>query len=293
MVDTAGVKQLGRYRLDAVEGVGAFATVWRGYDPELDAVVAVKVLADNWAHHADVRERFLSEARFLRTIDDPRVVRVHDVGVADDRPYFVMAFVPGGTLADQVGRLDPEQAVILAAQAARAVDVVHAAGVLHRDLKPSNLLIDARGRPVVGDLGSAKQLAEASGFTVTTGTPAYMAPEQAYGRPLDVRADVYSLGVLAHELLTGSVPFDGPLGRTASSRPPASPGGPEVDRVIAAATSVEPNRRPATATELADALVGAGATKRRIGVPAVVATCLVGFAASATGAWWLTELLSA
>ncbi len=291
MDDTDQVKYLGRYLLQSVEGVGAFATVWRAFDPELDAVVAVKVLADNWAHHGEVRERFLSEARFLRTIDDPRVVRVYDVGVADDRPYFVMEFVPGGTLADQVGSLSPDAAVALAGEAARAVAVVHAAGVLHRDLKPSNLLVDAQGRLVVGDLGSAKQLAETSGFTVTTGTPAYMAPEQALGEPLDVRTDVYSLGVLTHELLTGSLPFDGPLARASADRLPASPAGPDIDRVIASATALAPQRRPASALALANALAAVGVSTPRAPVGLVVAGCLAGFAASATTTWWVAGQL--
>lgn len=292
MDDTGRVKHLGRYRLDSVEGVGAFATVWRGFDPELDAVVAVKVLADNWAHHADVCERFLSEARFLRSIDDPRVVRVYDVGIADERPYFVMQFVPGGTLADRVGTLDPDEAVALAGEAARAVVVVHEAGMLHRDLKPSNLLVDADGHLVVGDLGSAKRLAEVSGFTVTTGTPAYMAPEQAMGVPLDVRADVYSLGVLTYELLTGKVPFHGPIGRAPGDRVPASPGGPAVDRVITAAVSLDPQRRPTSALAVADALAGVDVAAPRVRARLVVTSCLAGFGASATTAWWVAGLLT-
>ena len=109
-----------------MQGVGAFATVWRGYDEELDIPVAVKVLADNWAHHADVRERFLEEARLLRRIDDPRVVKVHDVGVADDRPYFVMDFLTGGTVADRArDGLELEKALRFAAEASRGVQALH------------------------------------------------------------------------------------------------------------------------------------------------------------------------
>src|SRR4051812_22828369 len=136
------MRQIGRYRLDEVEGFGAFATVWRGFDTELEIPVAVKVLAENWSHHADVRERFLSEARLLRRIDDPRVVRVYDVGTHEDRPFFIMDFVAGGTVADRVKQqLPATQALRLAVQAARAVQVLHDAGVLHRDIKPSNLLV--------------------------------------------------------------------------------------------------------------------------------------------------------
>lgn len=306
--------QIARYRLDAVHGFGAFATVWRGWDTELEITVAVKVLAENWANHADVRERFLSEARLLRRIDDPRVVRVHDVGTSDGRPYFVMDFVHDGTLADRIDPpLPPHRALALAAQAARAVQVLHDAGVLHRDIKPSNVLVRTETSPdgestdhaLISDLGSAKQLAEASGITVTTGTPAYMSPEQARGRPTDARADVYSLGALTYELLTGRPPFDGGdlsalLSRTPASRPqPVSPahGLPSaVDRVLARALAFQPADRPGTADELAEALeqLAAGTRPRgfrrlRRDVPAaaVVALAVVAFAvAAAATIWW-------
>ena len=194
------MRKLGRYLLEDRLGAGSFATVWRAYDPELDTDVAVKVLADNWAANADVRQRFLAEARLLRRISSPRVVRVHDVGVQDDRPFFVMDYVRGGTLAEKVGHCRPAEALQLAAEAGHAVQVLHDAGVVHRDIKPSNLLLDVGRTPpavLVADLGSAKQLADASGLTVTTGTPAYMAPEQALQTGgFDGRADVYALGVV-------------------------------------------------------------------------------------------------
>src|SRR5581483_11383353 len=104
------MRQIGRYRLDSVHGVGAFATVWRGWDIDLESPVAIKILADNWVHHSDVRRRFLEEARILRQIIDPRIVRVLDVGVAEDRPYFVMDFLAGGTLADRIGHVSTGEA---------------------------------------------------------------------------------------------------------------------------------------------------------------------------------------
>jgi serine/threonine protein kinase len=271
------MRQIGRYRLDRPLGSGAFATVWKGHDPELDAVVAIKVLADNWAVDADVRERFTTEARLLRRIESPRVVRVHDVGVLPageggypERPYFVMDYIEGGTLADQVGRVPPESAVRLACEAARAVQVLHDFGVVHRDLKPSNLLLDTRTDPprvVVADLGSAKMLADASGFTVTMGTPAYMAPEQA-GQitGFDGRADVYALGVISYELLSGRRPFDGldstsSPARTADVQPaPLSAElgiAPQVDAVITSALNRDPDRRPPDARTFADSLEAA------------------------------------
>jgi serine/threonine protein kinase len=306
--------QIARYRLDEVHGFGAFATVWRGWDTELEITVAVKVLAENWSNHADVRERFLAEARLLRRIDDPRVIRVHDVGMHDGRPYFVMDFIHGGTLADRIDPLlPPHDALSLAAQAARAVQVLHDAGVLHRDIKPSNVLVrtgttpdrEPAGHALISDLGSAKQLAEASGITVTTGTPAYMSPEQARGRPTDARADIYSLGALTYELLAGRPPFDGGdlgelLSRTPTGRPrplarthdlPSA-----VDRVLARALAFHPDDRPDTAGELATAFEqlatgtrprGFRRMRRDVPAVAVVVLAVVAFAvAAAATIWW-------
>jgi serine/threonine protein kinase len=264
------MQKLGRYVLEDVLGAGSFATVWKAYDPELDTDVAVKVLADNWASNADVRERFLAEARLLRRISSPRVVRVHDVGVHEGRPFFVMDYVRGGTLAERIGRCAPDEALRLAAEAGYAVEVLHGAGVVHRDVKPSNLLLDTASPPavLVADLGSAKQLADASGLTVTTGTPAYMAPEQAFpGGGFDGRADVYALGVVAFELLTGGKPF-GPGGRTAPGPGPAVPALPRgqavppgVGALLRAALSVRPEDRPPTARDFADALLDPAAAR--------------------------------
>ncbi len=258
------MKQIGRYHLDGVQGFGAFAMVWRGFDSELDIPVAVKILAENWSHHADVRERFLAEARLLRRIDSPRVIRVYDIGTHEDRPYFVMDYIAGGTVADRIKSPVPvEHALRLAVDSARAVSVLHDAGVLHRDIKPSNLLVGDDERVLVADLGSAKRLAEASGVTVTTGTPAYMAPEQARGEPVDARSDVYALGAVTYELLSGSHPFDvsdpgSLLSRPVDSRPPRLEGPRDVsrplDRLLASALATRPADRPASATAFADAL---------------------------------------
>ncbi|GHJ39775.1 serine/threonine-protein kinase [Streptomyces sp. TS71-3] len=300
------MQKLGRYVLEDRLGAGSFATVWKAYDPELDTDVAVKVLADNWASNADVRERFLAEARLLRRISSPRVVRVHDVGVQDDRPYFVMDYVRGGTLAEKVGHCRPAEALRLAAEAGYAVQVLHAAGVVHRDIKPSNLLLDAGRTPtavLVADLGSAKQLADASGLTVTTGTPAYMAPEQAFrSGGFDGRADVYALGVVAYELLTGRKPF-GPGGRAtltaeqpSVSSSPALPGELEVPSgihtLLHAALSADPDDRPGTAQAFADALRSRGAGEwapaRSSGPSGLVVwlAAVAVFLATAVLSWW-------
>ena len=298
------MQRLGRYLLEDRLGAGSFATVRKAYDPELDTDVAVKVLADNWASNADVRERFLAEARLLRRISSPRVVRVHDVGVHDDRPYFVMDYVRGGTLAERIGHCGPAEALRLAAEAGYAVQVLHDEGVVHRDIKPSNLLLDADRTPaavLVADLGSAKQLADASGLTVTTGTPAYMAPEQAHQTGgFDGRADVYALGVVAFELLTGRKPF-GPGGRatltpeqaSASQLPtiPRETGLPRgIEALLRAAISVDPADRPHTAQAFADALLSRpGAAWPPPGPPRPTPTVVF---LAATAAFLLTTALT-
>ena len=298
------MKQIGRYRLDGVQGFGAFAMVWRGFDPELEIPVAVKILAENWAHHADVRERFLAEARLLRKIDSPRVIRVYDIGTHEERPYFVMDFIDGGTVADRVKTpVSTEEALKLAVDSARAVQVLHDSGVLHRDIKPTNLLVGEDERVLVADLGSAKRLAEASGITVTTGTPAYMAPEQARGEPVDTRSDVYSLGAVTYELLSGKQPFNVSdpgllLSRSIDSRPPrlGVAGSRPLDRVLASALATRPADRPASAAALADALeqVAAGAKAKdvkRLGrevPPSLLFTvAALVFGASTAATWFL------
>ncbi|MEV4821045.1 serine/threonine-protein kinase [Micromonospora sp. NPDC049274] len=205
--------KIGRYRVLRRIGSGAFATVWLGADDALDASVAIKVLADNWSYHADLRERFEQEARIMRRTDSSSLVRVLDVGeLSDGRPYLVMPYAAGGTLADRLvsGPLPVREALLVAADIASAVTVLHEAGVLHRDLKPSNVLFQPapdRDRVLVADLGLAKALANASGFTIAAGTPGYMPPEQATpGGGLDIRADVYAIGATLYHMLTGNPP---------------------------------------------------------------------------------------
>jgi serine/threonine protein kinase len=230
---------IGHYRLDRVLGSGSFATVWLAHDERLDAAVAVKVLADNWARNPEVRRRFIDEARLLRRIDDDRVIRVHVVDeLPDGRPYFVMTWADRGTLWDRIGaarRSGPvplDEVVATTVGIADCLTVVHAYGVVHRDIKPSNVLFRSlpshqrsAGRDemiVLADFGLAKSTAGASGFTLVAGTPAYMSPEQAEPAAiLDVRADLYSLTAVLYELLTGRAAFAAEsLGDVRSRRAP-------------------------------------------------------------------------
>ncbi|MER6691005.1 serine/threonine-protein kinase [Streptomyces minutiscleroticus] len=213
-------EETGRYRVVRRLGAGAFAVVWLARDERLHADVAIKVMADNWACRLDVRERFVEEARLLRRAHSEGVVQVFDIGdLPDGRPYFVMEYADRGTLEDLLtaGEAGVDEALRLTARAARGVAALHAAGILHRDVKPSNVLLSGRPhgreRVLIGDLGLAKDLAQASGFTVVAGSSGYMAPEQAQppADGLDARADVYGLGAVLHHLLTGTVP--GPPGK--------------------------------------------------------------------------------
>ncbi|GAA2626448.1 serine/threonine-protein kinase [Paractinoplanes durhamensis] len=249
--------KIGRYRVERRLGAGAFATVWLAEDDVLESWVAIKVLADNWAHQADVRARFEQEAQVLRRADSERLVRIHDYGeLPDGRPYQVMTYADGGTLAERLesGPMPVRTAMRIAADIARATADLHDAGVLHRDLKPSNVLFGTvRGveRVLVADLGLAKSLAFASGFTVVAGTPGYMAPEQSRpGGGLDVRADVHAIGAMAYQMLTSAPP------RGTVVAPSKLRGGitPVIDRIVLRALAPDRDRRWPTAAALAAAL---------------------------------------
>jgi serine/threonine protein kinase len=292
--------RVGRYRVVRRIGSGGFATVWLARDEVLDAPVAVKVLADNWAHRMDVRARFEEEARILRRADSDRVVRVHDIGeLPDGRPYFVMTYADRGTLADRLadGALPVDAALRYGADIARGLAVLHQVGVIHRDVNPGNVLLrsapDGTERVLVADLGLAKAAAHGSAFTLAAGTPGYMAPEQARpgDAPLDARADVYALGAVLHHLLTGVPPKqDEPPPPVRSLRPEVPPA---VEAVITRSLAIRPGDRYPSAEAVADALdaVGSGPApasrpRRRLMVAALVALLVLAGAGTAAGLLW-------
>lgn len=264
---------LGRLRRVRPVGAGGFATVWLYEDDDLDSPVAVKLLADNWNAQADIRQRFLDEARFLRRVSSEHVVTVHDVGeTTDGIPYFVMTYANDGSVADLLKRTPPPgvgEVVDIVVQAAHGLAALHAQGTVHRDVTPQNLLlhVDPGGsrRVLVADLGVAKSLANASGLTRVVGTPAYMAPEQVSASArLDGRADVHALGAVAYHLLTGSPVRAGDASTLVHAQRPAPPsahrpGLVALDEAILRAVEPDPAARWPDPLSFAHALAGAAA----------------------------------
>jgi len=209
-----------RFRLEAELGAGGMSTVYRAYDAHLDRTVAIKVLHREISGEPDQLERFRHEARVVAGLSHPNVVTVIDAGEDETgHPYIVFEHVDGETLKQLIrsrGRLAVPEAVAYAIEVARGLEHAHAAKLVHRDVKPQNVLLDEEGRAKVTDFGIARRL-ESKGLTATgrvLGTTDYVSPEQALGQEVDGRSDIYSLGVVLYEMLTGEVPFsaDSPVG---------------------------------------------------------------------------------
>jgi serine/threonine-protein kinase len=214
MSTLVGMRLNGRYRLDAQIGAGGMSTVYRAFDVTLERRVAVKLMHREIASDSDQLERFRREARSVAQLSHPHIVGVIDAGEEDGRPYIVFEYVEGETLKDRIrrmGRLPIDEAIAYAIEIARALGAAHARGIVHRDIKPQNVLVDEEGSAKVTDFGIARSLDE-EGLTAdgrVLGTTDYVSPEQALGHDVDGQSDIYSLGVVLYEMLTGDVPFHG------------------------------------------------------------------------------------
>ena len=257
-----------RYRLEARLGSGGMSTVYLARDQTLERPVAVKVMHREISDQPDQLERFRREARAVAQLSHPNVVAVIDAGEDGGYPYIVFECVEGETLKqriERVGRLPVDEAAAYAIEIGRGLATAHARRLVHRDVKPQNVLIDSDGRAKVTDFGIARSL-ESDGLTKTgrvLGTTDYVSPEQAMGQGVDARSDIYSLGVLLYEMLTGEVPFRAEtvvavaMKHVNEQMPDVQRRRPEVSAALAAvverATAKDPKRRyPDMASLLAD-----------------------------------------
>ena len=207
-------QMLGPYRIINQIGKGGMATVYKAYQASVDRYVAIKVLPSQLAESKEFAARFQQEARIIAKLEHPHILPVFDYGESQGITYFVMRYLEAGTLKDKMEAGRPLPLIEIDkifTQLADALSYAHGRGIVHRDLKPANALIDSQGNVFLTDFGIAKLLESASPRLTQTdaimGTPAYISPEQAQGQPVDQRSDIYSLGIILYEMVTGSVPF--------------------------------------------------------------------------------------
>ncbi|MBI3241018.1 MAG: protein kinase [Chloroflexi bacterium] len=261
-------QMIGAYRIVSQIGQGGMATVYKAYHAAMDRYVAVKVLPRQFAESQEFIGRFQQEARTIANLEHPHILPVYDYGENEGITYFVMRFLDTGTLKDRIkiGAMPLSETDRTFTQLAEALGYAHERGVIHRDIKPSNVLVDARGGVFLTDFGIAKLMEGAAQFTATgaiTGTPAYMSPEQAQGDKIDLRSDIYSLGIVLYEMITGRVPFEAetplavilkqlqaPLPPPSSVIPDISP---EIERVLLKALAKDRNDRYPTCGEFLEA----------------------------------------
>jgi serine/threonine protein kinase len=259
--------QVGRYQLFEVLGVGATSRVVRGFDPMIGRPVAIKLFSPELAK-GEARERFLREARVVGQLSHPNIVTLYDLGIdeATLNPYLGMEHIDGTPLNRvlEKGTLPLNRASAWVAHAAEALDVAHKRGVIHGDVKPANILITADGKVKLTDFGMARVARREARDSALLGTPAYWCPEQIMGRPQDARSDIFSLGVVLYEMITGTRPFDaeslqGICNRVLSSTPNAvsqlQPSVPAAfDDIVSSCLAKNPEVRIASCDALAQML---------------------------------------
>lgn len=277
-----------RYRWLETIGRGGVGIVYKALDMELDDVVAIKVLSlEPDRDEQAMLARFKRELSLNRKIKHPNVARMFDFGFSGDYPYITMEFIPGKdlwTIIDQRGRLAPTEAVAILRQVARGSEAVHKLGIVHRDLKSQNVIVDPKGAVAILDFGLARGKVN-EGFTLAStllGTPHYMSPEQALGKPVDARSDIYSIGVIGFEALTGRLPFvaDSPVAVAMKHVTDPIPESllddteisPRLKAIIMRSLSKDPDERYPSAADLETALALldhpiSGAEERRLEKP--------------------------
>lgn len=270
----------GRYRIDGMIATGGMSTVYRGLDSRLDRPVALKVMDPRYSGDQQFLERFQREARAVARLKDPGVVAVYDQGVDGRYPFLVMELVEGGTLRELLqerGPMPPHAVAAVLRPVLRGLAVAHRAGLVHRDVKPENVLVSDDGDVKIADFGLVRAVAEAkiTSTSVILGTAAYLSPEQVGTGDASSRSDVYGVGILTYELLTGQTPFTGDTAlavayqRMDNDVPPPSAAisgvPPQFDEFVACATARRPADRYADAQDMGEEL---DAIAEELGLPA-------------------------
>ncbi len=214
-------ERFGPYQVIAELGRGGMGAVYKAFEPELNRHVAIKVMSEALAHDPVVVERFLREARAMAALSDPHIIQIYTIGTEEGQPYFAMEYIEGESLSARLkreGKLPPAEALSILHQTALGLASAHDRGVIHRDIKPGNLLLTRRGLVKIADFGIALSSRDLSRKLTSTGefvgTPGYLSPEVCLGKPVDARSDIFSLGIVFFEMLTGQIPFkdESPLG---------------------------------------------------------------------------------
>src|SRR5262245_34338932 len=259
----------GRYCVVSLLGKGGMGEVYRADDLTLEQPVALKFLPESLVRNEAAVARFRNEVRVARQVSHPNVCRMYDLGEAEGQFFLSMEFVDGedlGSLLRRIGRLPSDKALEIARKLCAGLAAAHEKGVLHRDLKPANVMLDSRGQVLLTDFGLAGVAGEIAGNDITSGTPAYMAPEQLAGEEVTIRSDIYSLGLVLYEIFTGKLPFESDtlagLQRARRETTPTSPTtlvadiDPVVERVILRCLQAKAALRPPSAVSVAAALPG-------------------------------------
>jgi protocatechuate 3,4-dioxygenase beta subunit len=288
MSDLIG-RELGPYRILEQIGIGGMATVYKAHHAATDRYVAIKVLLEHISRDANVQGRFKREARIVAHLEHPHILPVYDYGEDETRLYLVMRYVEAGTLKDRMatGSMDLDEINHIINQVGGALTYAHGQGVIHRDIKPGNVLLDNDGNCYLTDFGLARMMEASVQLTVTgvgLGTPAYMSPEQGQGEKVDERSDIYALGVVLYEMVTGQVPYHAetpmavvlqhitaPLPLPSHVNPDVHP---SVERVILKAMAKNPDDRYQTVAEMVtafDAAVQLAEAQKAVPEPAPAA----------------------